>query len=53
MSLPDLKTCEIWGFHWVASPRSFNDDRKIWRSPTFNNRTAKRSFLYADLMFPY
>ena len=35
-SLPDLRTCEIWGIHWVSSKNDFHDEETVWESEPFN-----------------
>jgi len=35
-SLPDLRTCEIWGIHWVSSKNDFRDEGTVWESEPFN-----------------
>jgi len=35
-SLPDLRTCEIWGIHWFPVKNEFHDEGTVWRSEPFN-----------------
>jgi hypothetical protein len=62
--LPDLQSCEIWGFHWISSRKSFQEQGRVWESESFNNTTyipantllTNGTFLddlYSDLSFAY
>ena len=35
-SLPDLRTCEIWGIHWVSSKDDLLHEGTVWESEPFN-----------------
>jgi hypothetical protein len=57
-SLPDLQSCEIWGFHWVSSKNhKMYSPTSNWHPPSFNSiPSTTNNFLddlYQDLMFPY
>jgi hypothetical protein len=51
-SLPDLRTCEIWGNHWVSSKNDFHDTSEgtaVWELETFNRPDENHlDNLYSD-----
>ncbi|KAF8803869.1 hypothetical protein BYT27DRAFT_7171315 [Phlegmacium glaucopus] len=51
-SLPDLRTCEIWGIHWVSSKNDFHDEGTVWESEPFNGPDENHlDNLYSDFYF--
>lgn len=57
-SLPDLQSCEIWGFHWVSSIKkdmsysALTTTTTTWHSPSISTPNYLDD-LYQDLIFPY
>ncbi|KAF8164980.1 hypothetical protein B0H34DRAFT_670936 [Crassisporium funariophilum] len=52
-SLPDLKTCEIWGLHWVSTKKNFHDEERVWQSESFNADLLTDNTLLDDLYSSY
>ena len=52
-SLPDLRTCEIWGIHWVSSKNDFHDEGTVWKSELFYRPDENHldTNLYSDFYF--
>jgi len=51
-SLSDLRTCEIWGIHWVSSKNDFHDEETVWESEPFNRPDENQlDNLYSDFYF--
>ena len=52
-SLPDLRTCEIRGTHWVSAENDFHDSEgTVWESETFNRPDENLlDNLYSDFYY--
>jgi len=51
-SLPDLRTCEIWGIHWVSSKDDLHDEGRVWESEPFYQPDENHlDNLYSDFYF--
>ena len=51
-SLHDLRTCEIWGTHWVSSKNNFHDVETVWEPEPFNQPDENQlENLYSDFYF--